>query len=619
MLRGECLWLALLTGALGAWPLAGSATAATFLLNSTSDLSDVVPGDGSCSTGGTVDLGSGPIPACGLRAAIQEANALPGPDRIGVHSAIALDSLGQVQLAPIAAYPTITDTLTIDGTEVPGYDPGNPNQKPLIQIDGAQTQAGSDGLRLSGSGHTILALAIYRFPDDGILLAGADAVLIQGCHVGVRKGAAANGNGGDGIEISGGDFNTIGQTFDLIEGWTGRGNVVSANAAAGIRINGDANLVAGNRIGTDPTGAFINPPFNGFMGNGDVGVHVIAGFGNEVDGLAQLFDGTPLVSGNLISGNRAGVVADALSGLMFIRGNYIGTNAAGTSALGNTDHGILVDSSPLATIGGFDLGGNLVAGTTMGDGIEILDSSGSLIVGNTVGLSADQSTALLNDVRAIGIDGGSGHGVIDNVIVDDDVGIVVKNATDTSILANRVGNTQAGGVFGGLGGIEVRDSEDVEVGIPGNGNIVGPATFYGIALYTSSGISLEGNWVGVDPSGAPCTSAAGDSRSWPRTGTPSAAASPEPETSWATLFAGSASLRPPPSTSWATWWAPRARGRTSGTRSASTWTTRTPIGSAVTPRASRTRSRSRATGGSGSAVARTRSRGTSSEPTQWAE
>lgn len=55
--------------------LATSVDAATFRVNATTDAVDATPGDGECATAGAV---------CTLRAAVQEANALAGPDRIRV-------------------------------------------------------------------------------------------------------------------------------------------------------------------------------------------------------------------------------------------------------------------------------------------------------------------------------------------------------------------------------------------------------------------------------------------------------------------------------------------------------------------------------------------------------
>lgn len=61
--------------ALTALILGSAALAADFAVNTTLDGADVLPGDGVCET----SAGSG---TCSLRAAIQEANAFAGADRI---------------------------------------------------------------------------------------------------------------------------------------------------------------------------------------------------------------------------------------------------------------------------------------------------------------------------------------------------------------------------------------------------------------------------------------------------------------------------------------------------------------------------------------------------------
>ena len=52
-----------------------TAAAATFTVNSTLDLPDLMPGDGSCGAAGAV---------CTLRAAIMESNASSGPNTINL-------------------------------------------------------------------------------------------------------------------------------------------------------------------------------------------------------------------------------------------------------------------------------------------------------------------------------------------------------------------------------------------------------------------------------------------------------------------------------------------------------------------------------------------------------
>ena len=90
------------------------ARAPWFVVDSPVDLADATPGDGVCST--TVD-GTGP---CTLRAAIQEASALAGPDSITV--------------------PAGTYTLTITGA---GDDAG---------VTGDLDVTGADDLTITGAG-----------------------------------------------------------------------------------------------------------------------------------------------------------------------------------------------------------------------------------------------------------------------------------------------------------------------------------------------------------------------------------------------------------------------------------------------------------------------------------
>ena len=78
----------------------GTAEAATFVVNSTIDAADAIPGDGSCVTSG------GP---CSLRAAIEEANAPVGDDTISLPAGTYTLTLG--------AELTISSILTLTGAD----------------------------------------------------------------------------------------------------------------------------------------------------------------------------------------------------------------------------------------------------------------------------------------------------------------------------------------------------------------------------------------------------------------------------------------------------------------------------------------------------------------------
>ncbi|HXJ37237.1 MAG TPA: choice-of-anchor Q domain-containing protein [Candidatus Eisenbacteria bacterium] len=84
--------------------LAGPTRAAVFTVDTTVDAGDTSPGDGACLTAGG---------ACALRAAIEEANALPGADTIslpaGIYVAANLDVTDELAIAGAGAATTIVD------------------------------------------------------------------------------------------------------------------------------------------------------------------------------------------------------------------------------------------------------------------------------------------------------------------------------------------------------------------------------------------------------------------------------------------------------------------------------------------------------------------------------
>jgi len=95
-------------GLLVAAALAAPACAATFVVDSAIDAVDEGPGDGICRTAAG---------ACTLRAAVQEANALAGPDAIEVPAGLYVLTLG-----PDSGFTDardgdldVTDDLTITG------------------------------------------------------------------------------------------------------------------------------------------------------------------------------------------------------------------------------------------------------------------------------------------------------------------------------------------------------------------------------------------------------------------------------------------------------------------------------------------------------------------------
>jgi len=188
---------------------------------------------------------------------------------------------------------------------------------------------------------------------------------IVGNTVGLTKAGVAAGNTYDGIYVyNGATSNQIGGTSA-----TDR-NVVGANQN-GITLSDagtSGNTVAGNYVGTDPTGTKAVP--NTYTG---VGIYNGAS--------ANTIGGAGSTSGNLISGNlQNGVNVDGTKGSTGnkIQGNRIGVGAAG-KALGNKQDGIsLYNGAANTLVGGTATTGNVIANNA--NGVSVWDSS----VGNTI-------------------------------------------------------------------------------------------------------------------------------------------------------------------------------------------------------------------------------------------
>jgi titin len=166
----------------------------------------------------------------------------------------------------------------------------------------------------------------------GIVITGAGATgnQVLGNYIGLDAGGTldrGNTNDGEGIEIHLADSNTIGGTTEEAR------NVISGNESDGIEIDGsDFNIVQGNYIGTDFTGAF--------------------GIGNDRDGVdinADLADGA---TGNIVGGTSAGagnlIRGNAINGVE-MREDLVAGSTINNSILGNSiyDNGQLgIDLEP---------------------------------------------------------------------------------------------------------------------------------------------------------------------------------------------------------------------------------------------------------------------------------
>jgi hypothetical protein len=196
-------------------------------------------------------------------------------------------------------------------------------------------------------------------------------ISIQGNFIGTdRTGTLAIGNGAAGIQIYASHGNLIGGTLP------GAGNVISANNGAGILIfdvngateNGQTstgNLVEGNRIGTDVTGAKN-------LGNAQDGVSIMTSSHTAAN---NIIGGTDSGAGNVIAFNGGNGASNLFGSGRTIRENSIFANGGFgiitdingvLSSYAEARSANLIANIPVITQAVFDSQGTVVDGTLAG-------------------------------------------------------------------------------------------------------------------------------------------------------------------------------------------------------------------------------------------------------------
>ncbi|MFN8233903.1 MAG: right-handed parallel beta-helix repeat-containing protein [Actinomycetota bacterium] len=351
----------------------GPALAATFMVGSNGDASDASPGDGACATAGSV---------CTLRAAIEETNALSGPDVILFGSSV-------TTIRPGSALPAITDALAIDGSVASPIPPNFP--VPGVEVDGSLAGA-ADGLRVEAAMSSVRGLAVNGFAGDGIVV-GADDVQIAGTFIGTDlSGMVSAGNAGAGIHAIGASGLSIGGSSFLDDR-----TVVSANGRGIVIEGGGSSTITSALVGTDAAT------------EGDLG--------NAGDGLTVLDHGTTTINANQISGNDGtGVVIVNTDGVT-MNGNAVGVDLGGSLALPNAA-GIDIRGgdgvSEGLSLASNQISANLGAGVRIGDENPVPGAgvAGLSLVNNAIGTDPGGGTNLGNGGDGIHFLGGDNDGAM---------------------------------------------------------------------------------------------------------------------------------------------------------------------------------------------------------------
>jgi hypothetical protein len=336
-----------------------SALAATFTVDNVGDAADFSTSDGVCDTNDS--SGNGP---CTLRAAIQQANSTLGSDLVFFN----IPGAGSHTIQPASALPTITDPVIINGYSEPGSSPNTSatsiSAVLMIELDGINAGPSTDGLTVTGSGTTVQGLVIRRFGGNGIQFASATGGSVRGNFIGTDvTGTLDLGNLNAGVFVNSSTNVEVGTTALSTR------NLISGNEAHGVSIGGGTgNLVAGNLVGTDKTGALA-------LRNSGNGVYVSGSSGNLIGGTGSTAHN--VISGNAFDGVRiegAGATGNQ------VLGNLIGTNASSSALMGNFRNGVAVAGVSGNAIGGTATGaGNVIAGN---DSAGVAVQSGG--TGNTI-------------------------------------------------------------------------------------------------------------------------------------------------------------------------------------------------------------------------------------------
>ena len=425
-----------------------------------------------------------------FRQAITDANATNGLDTI----IFQIPGAGIHTIAPASALPPITDPAIIDATTQPGF-----LGLPLIELNGTGA-GGNAGIRLLAGGSVVRGLAVNRCGAEGIRIDGPGTNSIQGNFLGTDPtGLIARPNAQNGILVNASFGNVIGGTNP------GDRNLISGNADTGVYLlNGGANIVQGNYIGTTPLGTVD-------LGNVNNGIAIYNSAANTIGG-------TTPAARNIVSGNDGSGIYVFGSGSIgnVIQGNFLGTDVTGLLALSNTFDGISIQGAIGNSIGGTNPGeGNLISGNgkagvfLYGPGVV-----GNSVQGNLVGTDASGRLALGNGLAGVTILAGISNLIggpaasARNVIAankQDGIFITTNSAANT-VAANFIGVDATGtnalpNLFNGIS-LNAANSNLIGGTTAATRNVISGNANNGLHLYFgSTGNLAQGNYIGPDMTG----------------------------------------------------------------------------------------------------------------------
>ncbi len=344
-------------------------------------------------------------------------------------------------------------------------------------------------------GTTASARNVIGGAGSGIYITGTNAQgnRVIGNLIGCGPGGEVFPNNSYGINIFNAARNTIGGTH------TNEANTISGNLFYGVYISGTSsfhNVVAGNRIGTDPTGTAS-------LSNRYSGIDISGG------AYSNLVGGTSYAFANVIAGNGGSGVSirDTNTRENDVRNNYIGMNT-GFVAVGNSGNGIEIFQASTNRIGPNNYIGNSLG---VGAGVRVngTNAFGNVIFSNIIGMDGAANRhpnyygidVLDANETQIGLPVFFGGNFISGNQAD---GVLVRGlARNTRVQVNYIGVdfTRTVAVTNGSSGIRV-EAFDTVIGGPDGFNQIAGNNLNGISINGGAGTVVQGNLVGLDATGS---------------------------------------------------------------------------------------------------------------------
>ena len=320
--------------------------------------------------------------------------------------------------------------------------------------------------------------------------------IFAGNYIGVDSTGSSRAANNVGVRLNSGSTQIlVGTNADGVSDDLER-NIISGNVRNGLEIDGsDSNQAAGNWIGLGVDGTAVP--------NRHSGVWIYNG------STANLIGGTSSSQRNVIAGNSFSGVSINAPGNSIL-GNYIGTSADGMQATGNGREAVLIyDGANGNRVGdGTPEGRNIISGGAS-DGVHIRNADGNLIIGNSLGLAADESTPLDNSGPAIRLDDAS-RNTIGGLSAEEfnwfysaaeSAIVVTGQSQDNSLLGMTVQSTHAAPIDLADDGVSANDSGDVDDGPNGLQNfpeILAAVSSAGVTRVTGRVSSTPYSEVDVD-------------------------------------------------------------------------------------------------------------------------